>query len=513
MKKYLCLFLALLTVLMCFASCGGKDTEENTSAAPSETESAASEASAAESTTYQDMLGDPTDLGGREFYIMQRWFGYGKPTIDFQGEVIWQESEDGTLSNINLAKRKVLDAVQEKYNCKVTGEMSTEQAGPLRDNVIRADIMSTQDIDFCFETYYYYYSFIKDGLLADLNTLGIQFDKPWWDQNAVEDLTVAGKLYYALGDINTYDNDGTVVVLFNKDLYEEKFGEGSYQELYDLAADGKWTFDELAKRVTGFGTDSNGDGVRDEKDSYGLLTNIEEVYFQMIAAGEKSVGKDANGSLELTLGTERAFSSVDKTVDLLLDTNDVLVANLPVYTTKFEGEDVHEQTVIKAFKEGRGLFYTVGLIHLPYFRDMEDDFGILPMPKHDETQQRYYHTMSPHTASVVFVPVGKNSNGERGQQLGILLDALGAYSKDYLTPEYYEKQLKRGDASDPDSAKMLDVIFENRTFDLGAVFGQMLSDPYNMCNYLDHGLQARLDAQKDIIEMSIEDIMDKFNEE
>ncbi len=509
MKKYLCFVLALLMVAACFAACGGDNGDDASSPASEAGSTAADESSAGSSTTYQDMLDPAIDMGGREFKLIERWFGYGKPTIDFQGEVIWQESDDGTMSNLNLAKRHVLEDVQSKYNCKVTGEMSTETAGEIRDNIIKADIMSTHEYDFCFETYYYYYSFVTDGLLTDLNTLGIDFSKPWWDQNGVEDLSVANKLYYALGDINTYDNDGTFVMLFNKDLYDEKFGEGSYKELYDLASSGNWTFDVLREKVTGFGTD-NGDGVRDEADTYGLLTETANLYMHVLAAGQKTFDKDADDKLIFSLDTERTYQALDAAVDLYLNTNDVLVGNLEQYSTKYEGEDVYENTVIKAFKEGRGLFYMVGLIHLPFFRDMEDDFGILPIPKFDESQDRYYHTMSPHTASVVFVPIGAKATGEQGQQLGTLLDALGAYSKDYLTPEYYDKQLKRGDASDPDSAKMLDVIFESRTFDLGAVFGAALSDPIEMCNQLDHNLQQRIQSNKDILEMNIEDMMDKL---
>ncbi len=505
MKKYLALSLALLTVLLCFAACGDKE-EGGSSAAPSEAESTASEASAAESTTYQDMLEPATDLGGREFYIMQRWFGYDKESIDFQGEVIWQDSDDGTMSNLNLAKRKVLDQVQERYNCKVTGEMSTETAGDIREKIIRPDVMSTHDIDFCFETYYYYYSFVTGGLLTDLNTLGIDFSKPWWDQNGVEDLSVAGKLYYALGDINTYDNDGTVVMLFNKDLYDEKFGgEGAHKELYELAESGNWTFEELTKRVTNFGTEETGDNVRDEFDSYGLLTEDANLYIHVVAAGQKAIDKDANDALQFSFENERVYDSFNAAVELYNNTNDVL--NTSRYEEKYGGSGSGFYVpIINAFKEGRGLFFMGALIHLPGLRDMEDDFGILPVPKYDANQDRYYHTMGIHTASVLFVPISPKATGEQGKQMGVLLDALGAYSKDYLTPEYYEKQLKRGDASDPDSAKMLDVIFGSRTFDLGAVFAAAVGNPIDWCS-INGNLQTQIQANKDIVEMDIEDVM------
>ena len=514
MRKYLCLLMALLMVVACFAACGGDKPDTDDSSKPSASTDAASkeEESKAPTTIYRDQLPEAVDMGGREFNILQRWFGYGKETIDFQGEVIWDESEEsGTMTNINLAKRQVLEAVEKDYHCSIVGEMSTDTAGNIR-SYIQEDLLSgAPTIDFCFETYYYYHSFVVNGYLADLKTLGMDLSKTWWDQGGVEDLSVYNKLYYALGDINTYDNDGTVVMLFNKDLYEEKFGDGSYKELYELAAKGEWTFDVLAQKVKGFGHDFNGDNVRDEFDTYGLLTEKANLYMHVVAAGENSLDKDVDDGIKFAFDSERVYDSTRDAVDLYLNTNDVLVTDLPQYLEKYGGTgDQFYVPVVNAFKEGRGLFFMCALIHLPYFRDMEDDFGILPIPKYDDTQDRYYHTMGVHTASVVFVPATPLSVGEKGKQIGTILDALGAYSKDYLTPEYYEKQLKRGDASDPDSAAMLDLIFGSRTFDLGAVFGQALSDPTNLCTTLDHNIQSRVDSMKDLIELSIEEIAEKL---
>jgi len=503
MKKYFCLLLALLMAVSCFAACSDdKDTSSKSSDDVTADES--------DSTVYQSMLGDPVDMGGREFYILQRWFGYNKgDTMDFKGEVIWDPSEEeGQMGNINLAKRKVLSAVEKAYNCTITGEMVQDGAGPIREE-IRTNLESgDHKYDFCFESYYYYPSLLVNDNLVDLKTLGIQFDKPWWDQNAVADMSVANKLYYACGDINTYDNDGTFVMLFNKDLYKANGGDPA--ELYAMAKEGTWTFDALAAKVKGFGKDSNGDGKRDEFDTYGLLTELGNLYKHVLAAGEKTVTKNSEDLPEFTFGSERVYNSFNAAVELYKNSNDVLVANIEQYSSKYTPEELYTNTVINAFKEGRGLFYMTSLIHLPYFRDMENDFGILPIPKYDSTQPRYYHTMGAHTTSCVFVPNGTRAYGEKGQQMGIILDALGAYSKDYLTPEYYERQLKRGDASDKESADMLDLIFGSTTYDLGAVFGSAWGDPIAMCESLTVNLQSTIDSKTMSIELNIEETIGKL---
>ncbi|MBQ3195758.1 MAG: hypothetical protein IJB65_04755 [Clostridia bacterium] len=515
MKRILCTLLALLMIAVCFTACGKTEENANSSQAPAESvdtndssnviSGIVSDSSVGQigedNVVYADKLPEATDMGGREFYILQRWFGYGKPTIDFQGEVIWEDSEDGTMTNINLAKKKVVDEVQKNYNCTITGEMSTNTPGEIR-TALNEDILGgTAEYDFCFESYYYYYAFVEDGLLVDLKDLGIDLDQAWWDQNAVDDLSICGELYYALGDINTYDNDGTVLLFFNKDLYIEN--GGNPQDLYDMALKGEWTFDAFVKEVTGFGYDANADGVRNEFDVYGLLSETSGVYNHFLASGNRIVDKNANDEPVFELASGEGYAALTDAVNLYLNTNDVLIGNLPEYVSKYEGEDVYEKTVINAFKEGRGLFYVCAPIHLPYFRDMEDDFGFLPIPKYNASDDRYYHNMGTHITSVLFVPTGANAQGEAGQQLGTIIDALGAYSKDYLTPEYYEKQLKRADARDPYSAEILDIVYGSRIYDLGQVFGGKWNTT-NIIEELDTNIQSRVDGQKDLIEMNIQ---------
>ncbi len=488
MKKILCVLLAALMLVTCFVACKEDSGNETSSKAPNVS------ADDPSSTVYQDMLPEAVDMGGYEFNILQRWFGYGKKTIEFQGEVIWADSEDGKMSNLNIAKKKVLDDVQKNYNCTVKGEISTATVQEIR-TMVTEDIVNQSGVyDFCFEAPYYYYGLVQDGYLYNLKDLDIDFSKPWWDQNAVKDFSICNELYYALGDINTYDNDGTFVCFFNKSLFKEKYGD--YTVLYDLAEKGNWTFDELKKYAEGFGMDVNGDGVRDEFDQYGLMTETSNIYLQLIASGNKIAEKNANDEPEFSLQNEEVYKVVTDTVEFYLKSNDVLVADLDVYVTKYEGEDVYEKTVINGFKEGRGLFYICGLIHLPYLSEMDDEFGILPIPKYSASQERYYHNMSYATSSAVFVPDnGRDFDGKDGQYLGIMLDALSAYSKDYLTPEYYEKQLKRKNAPDPDSADMLDIIFETRTFDLGAIYAMVWGDVMATVSQMDTNIASRVEAK------------------
>lgn len=521
-KRFILLLLVLSLAVTLFACGGSEDSSADDSSAVASADSSLDDVS--DVVADEDYIAmfkdidvkeayglDGYDLNGREFYIMERWYGYSTPTVDFQGEVIWVEPENGQLNSLNSAKKRVLDEVQELLNCTVTGEISPLEAADIRD-LISTDILTELgEFDFCFETPYYYTTWVQDKMLVDLHDLGIQFDKPWWDQNAVNDLSIMGSLYFALGDICTYDNDGTFAILINKTLYNS-IKDKDYTELFKMAKDREWTFDVFKEEIKGVYSDIGGDPGVDEFDRFGLLSETGNLYAHTVAADETIVTKNNEDIPVISMQTTRTYEALIGAVELYL-TQDVLVANTEPYLTKYpEGNEVFEKTVTNAFEQGRGLFYFSGLLHLPYFRNMDDEIGVLPVPMFDDAQEDYVHRASVHNCSAVFVPVGPNSEGENGKQLGLLLDALSAYSKQYLTPEYYNKQLQQRDFTDPDSAEMLDIIFETRSFDLGAFFGTSWNNAYSLYCVLDTNVESRFSAQVDMIQAKMDITLDAIRE-
>jgi hypothetical protein len=97
---------------------------------------------------------------------------------------------------------------------------------------------------------------------------------------------------------------------------------------------------------------------------------------------------------------------------------------------------------------------------------MEADFGIIPPPKFDEQQDRYYVYVDPWCTSAVSVPI--TSDYER---TGLLLEALTYESRYTLLPAYYDINLKTKFARDDESKEMIDIILDNRLYDIGDVYG------------------------------------------
>ena len=190
-------------------------------------------------------------------------------------------------------------------------------------------------------------------------------------------------------------------------------------------------------------------------------------------------------------------------MDFYNDANTVLVANN--YGTKFP-DNPWGETVHKAFVEGRELFYMCGLIHVSSFRKMEDEFGILPIPKWDAKQDRYYHSVSIDNSTVMSIP--SNITGQDLEDVGLVISAIGELSEYKLMPAFYDVQLKYRDSRDDESAEMLDIIFDSRTFDLGATYNESLNGILWQYTSLDKNIANRFESALPAAETKLEDLLE-----
>lgn len=284
--------------------------------------------------------------------------------------------------------------------------------------------------------------------------------QPWYDQNANQSLSIGGALYATVGEISIMDNDATWVVLFNKELARSY----DVEDLYTLVKSGGWTLDKLYTLASEVSGDINGDGVMDEFDRWGIQNEPYNVLAFCQAAGEMIVDKDENDIPYVAIGSDRFVTVYTKALDLLLDKN--VCMNYADYTAKYSGTDPWTECMDPAFAEGRVLFNVTGLNRVTMFRSMEADFGILPMPKFEEMADSYINPVHLWCSSSIAI-LKTASDIER---TGIIIEALSAESLYTLTPAYYDVTLKTKLSRDNESAEMLDLIFENRVFDIGAMY-------------------------------------------
>ncbi|MBR5285838.1 MAG: hypothetical protein IKU30_02975 [Clostridia bacterium] len=404
------------------------------------------------------------DLGGREIKILCHDFASGLQYLfGYSGEIMFDEENP---SAVDEAKKKVVDYIESTYNCTIYGELAvTANGGQSVTDAVKNQVTSgLHEYDIVFETLGIAPALATNKYVLDLKTVpGINLNDPWWDQNAVNDLSIGGKVYFVNGDINTYDDQGTWVIMFNKTL---KAKLGIEEDFYQLVRDNKWTYDKFAEICKGnITSDSNGDNTLDDLDTWAFGTECYNIYIQLAGAGLKITEKDDNDIPYLTVAEapEETYNILMNVLDLYNRNDTVMVAENYKYKNY---PNVYEGTVHKAFLEGRELFYMCGLMNGPSFRMMEDEFGILPIPKYYESQDRYYHTISSYNSTVLMIP----ASAPDLEDLGTVISAIAEQSKKYVTPAYYDIQLKYRDSRDEESGEMLDLIFASRTFDLGCYY-------------------------------------------
>ena len=118
------------------------------------------------------------------------------------------------------------------------------------------------------------------------------------------------------------------------------------------------------------------------------------------------------------------------------------------------------------FENGQALFHTQGMPHtIEQLRTMEDDFGILPLPKKDEAQSQYYS--SSYGAVVCGLP--RTIAADRLENFGILMETINKMTYTDILPEYKEVLLKSKYSRNAGSAEMIDIVFDSLFFDPGIV--------------------------------------------
>ena len=210
------------------------------------------------------------------------------------------------------------------------------------------------------------------------------------------------------------------------------------------------------------------------------------------------VAKNSDGVFELTFGSERDINVTEKIIDLMNQPwfmNPHLIAN--------QDDNYYRQL----FEQGYGLFFWMRLDEVTNMRASDADFGILPIPKYEEAQDKYYSMVSRYITGLPSIPI--TLTGEKLDEVGLVLEALSAESYYTLIPEYIETSLKTKNSRDAESADMLDIILGNRVFDPMNVysfanFGDAIMDAADANN---KDMASLIKSKEKLVNKSIEKVL------
>ncbi len=280
-------------------------------------------------------------------------------------------------------------------------------------------------------------------------------DAEHYYQDIVKEITIDGKLMYMVGDYSLTYWENLYVMYFNKTMAENR----NIGDIYQLVRDGEWTYDKMAEMVKGSWTDLNGDAWPGEEDSFGYITeipNTTDAFWDLFDI--RITTRDENDNIVIDVDQAKMVNVLEKLVEFKKSDD-----------TFFEVTDssMTEDSIKsdKIFREGRALFYPAALSRAQDFRGMETDFGIIPYPKWDTNQDKYY-TRSQDGYSVAVVPM----DVKNVEKSGAVFDVLTAISNKTVIPAYYDMALRDKYARDDESGEMLDIIREGFKFSFGVFY-------------------------------------------
>jgi hypothetical protein len=449
-KKSLALLMIIAMLLPTFAACSESTTNAETEGTATETEATVTDDAAEEATEEETekILPDLPDVtyDGVDFNIYcSSNAEYGTVKDDFTAEEYTGEPVNDARYSRNLA-------IEQKYDVKINVFPDNTTGDTQGTNVIKQSV-TTADYayDLAMLAGYSTSKLSYDNILVDLNTVEyIDLEKPWWDQRANEELEVVGKLFYTTGDISTADNEATYCIYYNKNMASDL---SISQNPYDMVRDGTWTIDNYATLLYGVSSDLDGNGEYDDQDRYGALLWDDSIMGVVNGAGIKCCDI-VDGKVTLSLYSEKTVSMLEKYFSFAID-KQVCFA--------YQRTNWDDKLLVNMFQNNQALFIQQLLQLAPKLREMDADFGVLPYYKYNEEQESYYNTVG--SWHSVFLSLPKVQQDLT--RTGVIVEALAAESLYTVTPAYYDVTLKDKVSRDQDSADMLDLIFETRTYDLG----------------------------------------------
>ena len=421
--------LILTALLASLAACGGESASTDTTASPADSTTAAP----------VDPLMPTTvkDFGGESFHILglsdKAYIGAEEMNGSPINDALYKRDQE-TEDKLNVDISYTLDISDNTFGIAQKAVMAGDHTHDLIINHVNINLVN----------------YASESIVVDWNTVPhVDFTKPYWHGEIINNLSVNGKSPYAASDINITE---TVIMLYNKQLAEElKLGS-----LYDYVYDGKWTWDKLMEISASVMSDINGDSVYDKSDRYGIAIDCSGSSWmlrQIPSTCDNYIYKnDANG-LQLVVNNEKTSTILEKMASLFHGGGGLIIRE--------SGQDL--QRSVSMFAEGNYLTYFASSATAPAaFNNLPFDYGFLPLPKYDEKQENY--------RSLSWMPNLLIPTTADTDKSGLVAEWLSYYGYTLVRPAFYDSMFSARFAQDEDSTKMLDIIFGNLVFDPGMNF-------------------------------------------
>jgi hypothetical protein len=308
-----------------------------------------------------------------------------------------------------------------------TGLMTNENSGMVFAHLLEVEVLRVGSLS-------------QAGLVGNMHALPfVDFTKPYYDSNFVEDMDTPPGLFAIYGDA-CEDENKLWSVYYNERIANES-GVGGFEE---AVREGEWDLDMLEECIKA------ADASADLGSHSGAVIPDSADFFHAayIASGLKSTVLD-DGALTL-------FDNKAKT--------DSLLSALKSFLRVCIIDTVDEASAEHTFMDGGALFYIGKLGGVLDFFHMDDTWGLLPMPTVDGGTD--YRTAIDHYTQVVCYP----SSGVKATETYAVIESFFACSYKILDAAF-EDDFLHGYARNAKPLEMLGYVLSGVRFDLLDAYG------------------------------------------
>ena len=377
---------------------------------------------------------------------------FGGDTVTFYSRYyngIWRSdlmaTEDDT-DTLKVAVYRRNKFIEEAYKVKID-EMQSGSAS-FRSKLENLVMTGDESFDAVYMSVTDAAESAQAGLFWDLHDIGrIDLEGKWWSQSCNKAWSIAGRQFFAVGDITTIDNMATYCTFFNRKIVEAN----QLVSPYDLVKSNEWTLGKMFEMIESAYVPGQSDN---EAQVYGLSAENSFGFMMLMASGELISRNDENDIPQITIGNERSLSIADMLVSKT-------AGNKAIYL----GADT---AIMNNFRNSQSLFMPEVLYHLITLRDSDLDVGVVPLPKYDPEQDSYYSFTTGYCITCLGFP--QSNTGDRLERAAFITEAMAVQSLTTVTPAYFEVCVKTRYAPDIESSGMIQIILDTIYTDLAEVY-------------------------------------------
>ncbi len=469
MKKIFALILVLLMLLPLVVACGGDEESDSSSSSQQESSSSDSSSTPVEDSSSTTPPGSTPSKPKwtSETDVLDTWTG--KTLNVLATKYSAAEGAGAPWAQMELNPSSFGETVNEKFNARqalieskygvTVNWIPAMGAQSVSGDITTAMTSSDVTYEIAYTRAFEVQALVS--LVLDMAESDISFtEQDYYSQAAYEAFTVYEHTLFTAGDFDFGDEQVAYMLFYNKDMAETL----GIPDLYQEVKKGQWTYDtlkNLSKNVSG---DTNGNGVNDDGDTYGFATKNVTRFYQYAGIFQADVDPDTGAyRVSLNLDQTKVSTVVQNIIECVAGKDWARQGQDSAGVNGWGGS--WGANASAAFNEGRVLFLDEVAQNFDNIGTLNFSLGVLPFPKLNKDQTRYYAPTTREQTTFVCVP---KSTADKEMSF-YFVDVLAWTGRDYVMEAYYDKVGAKLDMEtrDADLEILKDYVFDNIVYDIG----------------------------------------------